>query len=203
MESYSCHHLWIDSCRRRTSPVPTSAQPLLQPIYQTRVEPRTSIGQARPGSCALLARMASCSVPPSLRAASAAASSSRRRCRHWSLQASLSTLQEEAVLQEGLHAGDVLPASHVSSAASALATCITCSRHVAAHARLPRQISWRQWRAMAAACSCSTAATVWFHTASSAHCSLWRLPWPWSAWQVAVRARAQSSQSLEATRLLT
>ena len=32
---------------------------------------------------------------------------------------------------------------------------------------------------------------------------LWSLPWPRSAWQVAVRARAQSSQSLEATRLLT
>ena len=83
------------------SPVPTPAQPLLQAIYQTRVEQRTSTGQARPGSCALLARMASCSVPLSLRAASAAAaSSSRRRCRHWSLQASLSTLQAAAVLQQ-------------------------------------------------------------------------------------------------------
>ena len=49
----------------------------------------------------------------------------------------------------------------------------------------------------------------WIVCSSSLHSppgggtDLWSLPWPRSAWQVAVRARAQASQSLEATRLLT
>ena len=49
----------------------------------------------------------------------------------------------------------------------------------------------------------------WIVCSSSLHSppgggtDLWRRPWPRSAWQVAVRARAQASQSLEATRLLT